>query len=192
MPPTRAESFVKTHTRKDGTYLNERTRVLCVCYWSILLIFISYVCDKVHIEFLCILCWRRTREYDTEFIQWSCRNSERVRWHGALDIERRVRVGVGEAWVRGEDSVGWPERNSDTWDVFLILGSLTRGIISGHISGQGLTWQEDGDNGDVATGWERDEWRLGAAHAITRGRPYLYRSIACEPRCSTVSTCKRR
>jgi hypothetical protein len=31
-PPTRAASFVKTHTRKDGTYLNERTRVLCVCY----------------------------------------------------------------------------------------------------------------------------------------------------------------
>jgi hypothetical protein len=30
--PTRTKSFVKTHTRKDGTYLNERTRVLCVCY----------------------------------------------------------------------------------------------------------------------------------------------------------------
>ncbi|XP_062171470.1 uncharacterized protein LOC133877245 isoform X2 [Alnus glutinosa] len=28
-PPTRAASFVKTHTRKDGTHVNERTRVLC-------------------------------------------------------------------------------------------------------------------------------------------------------------------
>ncbi|XP_062176157.1 uncharacterized protein LOC133881239 [Alnus glutinosa] len=27
--PTRAQSFVKTHTKKDGTYLNERTRDLC-------------------------------------------------------------------------------------------------------------------------------------------------------------------
>jgi hypothetical protein len=44
-PPTHATSFVKTHTRMDGTYLNERTRVLCVCYWSILLIFLNYVCD---------------------------------------------------------------------------------------------------------------------------------------------------
>ncbi|XP_062162130.1 uncharacterized protein LOC133869188 [Alnus glutinosa] len=28
-PPTRAASFVKTHAKKDGTFLNDRTRVLC-------------------------------------------------------------------------------------------------------------------------------------------------------------------
>jgi hypothetical protein len=79
--PTRAELFVKTHTRKDGTHPNEHTRVLCVCYWSILLIFLSYACDKVYIDYMCILCWRRTGEDDTEFIQWSSRYSEdTVRW----------------------------------------------------------------------------------------------------------------
>jgi hypothetical protein len=105
---------------------------------------------------MCILCWRRTGEDDAEFIQWSCHHAERLRRHCELGTERRVRTGVGEVWVRGEGSAGWPERYSCSWDVFLVPGSLTRGTFSGHISGLGRTWQEDGDNGDVAIGWERE------------------------------------
>jgi len=118
---------------------------------------------------MCILCWRRTREDDTEFIQWSYRYSERVRRHGVLGIERRVRTGVGEAWVRWEGSAGWPEHYSHTWDMFLIPGSLTWRIIPVHILGLLHTWKQDGDNGDIATVSDPEEWRLGIAPATTQG-----------------------
>jgi hypothetical protein len=39
---------------------------------------------------------------------------------------------------------------------------------------------------------EKEEWRLGAAHATTRGLPHLYGCITCEPWYSAVSTGKRR
>jgi hypothetical protein len=65
-------------------------------------------------------------------------------------------------------------------------GPLTRWIIPVYISGLLHTWEQDCDNGDIATGSDREEWRLGAAHATPRGCAHLHRSITCEPWCSVV------
>jgi hypothetical protein len=197
-PPTPAASFVKTHTRKDNTYLNERTRVLCVCYWSNLLIFLNYVWYVI-IQYMSFSCWRRTGEDDAEFIQWSSRHAEHLSGHGAVGTERRVRTGGWEAWVRGEGSAGWAERYTCSRDMFLIQASLTGGTIWGHVSGLGRTRPEDGINPSGVTGWAREEWCVGAAHATVRrhgaahatGLHVLHGSITIMSWCS-VFTCTRR
>jgi hypothetical protein len=127
-----------------------------------------------------------------------CRVSHKTRCigHRTTHTNRRLR-GLS---TRG-GSAGWVERYSCSWNVFLVQGSLTRGTIWGHISRLGRTCPEDGKNRGDATGWEREEWRLGAAHATIRrlgaaharirGLHDLYGIITCMPWCSAVFTCKR-
>jgi hypothetical protein len=90
--PTRAESFVKTHTRTDDTYLNEQTRDLCVCYCSMLLIFISYAFDKVFISVLYVddVQERMTQSLSTDPAATDPVSSDMVRWAPGDAYEQAV------------------------------------------------------------------------------------------------------
>jgi hypothetical protein len=81
------------------------------------LIFLSYTCANLYIDYIYIyiyiyIYWQHTGDDDTEFIEWPCCYSERVRRHGALGTEWRVQTGAGEAWISGEGSASWGERYS--------------------------------------------------------------------------------
>jgi hypothetical protein len=43
-PPTRAQSYIKTHTRNDGNYPNDIVKERCVCYSPFIYCF-TYMCD---------------------------------------------------------------------------------------------------------------------------------------------------
>jgi hypothetical protein len=144
------------------------------------------------IQYMCILCWWRIGEDVAEFIHWSCCHAERFTGQGALGIERCVRTGDWEAWVRGEGSTSWVECYYCSWDVFLVQVSFTGGSIRGHVPGFGWTCPGGGGFAGGATCGAREKRQLGAAHARVRGIHVLYGSIAWHSRCLAVFTCKRR
>jgi hypothetical protein len=186
---THSRRIVPEDTHKEGRHLPEWTYMSPMHMLLIYFADISKLCVWYGIiQYMCILCWRRTGDDDAGLIQWSCYHTERLKWHGALGTERRVRTGGWEAWVRGEGSAGWAERYSCLWDVFLVQGSLIRGTIWGHILGLGRTCLADGGNADDVTCWVRDEWHLGAVHVRIRGLHGLYGSITC----LAFFICKRR
>jgi hypothetical protein len=43
-PPTRAQAYIKTHTKKDGSYPNDIVKERCVCYSSFIYCF-TYMCN---------------------------------------------------------------------------------------------------------------------------------------------------
>jgi hypothetical protein len=193
---------VREDPHKEGRHLLEWTytgpmRMLLIYFTNISKLCVWYGI----IQYMSIWCWRCTGEDDAEFIQWSSRHAERLSIHGALGTEWRVRIGGWEAWVRGEGSAGWAERYSCSGDMFLIQASLTGGTIWGHVSGLGRTRPENGRNASGATGWAREELRVGAAHATVRrheaayatirGIHVLNESITTMSSCS-VFTCKSR
>jgi hypothetical protein len=52
-PPTRAKSYIKTHTRKDGSYPNDIVNERCVCYSPFIYCFI-YMCDNLFMMHICL------------------------------------------------------------------------------------------------------------------------------------------
>jgi hypothetical protein len=44
IPPTRVQSYIKSHTRKDGSYPNDIVKERCVCYSPFIYCF-TYMCD---------------------------------------------------------------------------------------------------------------------------------------------------
>jgi hypothetical protein len=99
-PPTRAESFVKMHMRKDGSHPNDHMRVLCVCYWSYGLIFLSYVSDNLYIDYIYIIYWQHKGEDDTEYAEWPYCYAQHDGRHGALNTtyEPRCLVVSTSTW----------------------------------------------------------------------------------------------
>jgi len=62
-PPTGAKSYIKTHTRKDGSYPNNIVKERCVCYSPFIYCF-TYMCDNLFMMHIC---------FDAQTINTICR-----------------------------------------------------------------------------------------------------------------------
>jgi len=51
--PTQAQSYLKTHTRKDGSYPNDIVKERCVCY-SLFINCFAYMCDNLFMMHICL------------------------------------------------------------------------------------------------------------------------------------------
>jgi hypothetical protein len=81
--------------RRDWSHLNKRTGVLCVCYWSYRLIFLSYACDNLYIDYINIIYWQHTGEDDTKYTEFLllCRAFRRTRYVGHQMTRTNRRLG---------------------------------------------------------------------------------------------------
>jgi hypothetical protein len=53
IPPTQAQSYIKTHKRKDGSYPNDIVKERSVCYSSFTYCF-TYMCDNLFTMHICL------------------------------------------------------------------------------------------------------------------------------------------
>jgi hypothetical protein len=53
-PPTRAQTYLKSHKKKDGSYPNDIIKERCVCYSSFISCF-TYMCDNFFTINTCLM-----------------------------------------------------------------------------------------------------------------------------------------